>query len=140
MVNRFPLIIDVSDKKLKELPIGDNLEVTNSIAFGNNTLSLNNGTIIINGNALIIPTDVSQLTDEQGLLGDGIVNESSFSRLTKLSTVERDQLLPETGDIIYNTTESTIQSYVDISDWSLDLEPQPLPGWISLYTPPLPPA
>ena len=148
MANRYPLIIDATDKKLKELPIGDNLRVdgdiitqgnitaqtvvantlngeltgdvtgnligdvignltgdvigsvfaddstllidsVNSIIPGENIvgtitaniLGSNNQVLVDSNNNTIsylvlsdtpfIPTDISQLNDEQGLLGDG---------------------------------------------------------------------
>jgi hypothetical protein len=73
MANRIPLIVDQNDgNKIKELPAGDNLDLTNSGIV--NASSIETGTISISGvnfsgsyNDLTgkptIPTDVASLTD-----------------------------------------------------------------------------
>lgn len=59
-------------------------------------------------------------------------------QLSKLTTAQRNAFTPEVGDIIYNVDLSTVQIYVGITAWTGD-PPVPVPGWISLYTPPDPP-
>ena len=81
MANRIPLVIDTSDgNKIKELPINDNLDLGNSNLVGVN--SIGTQTITIAGNPFTlqysqlqntptIPSDISELTDNTGLLGQG---------------------------------------------------------------------
>ena len=81
MANRIPLIVDTADgNKIKELPINDNLDLTNSNLVGVN--SVQTQTLSIAGTpftlqyselqgAPTIPADISDLTDTQSLLGQG---------------------------------------------------------------------
>ena len=81
MANRVPLVVDTSDgNKIKELPINDNLDLTNSNLVGVNAISTQS--ITINSqpftlqyselqNTPTIPSDISELTDNTGLLGQG---------------------------------------------------------------------
>ena len=81
MANRIPLVVDTSDgNKIKELPINDNLDLTNSNLVGVNAISTQS--ITINSQpftlqyselqgAPTIPADISELTDTQSLLGQG---------------------------------------------------------------------
>jgi len=81
MANRIPLVVDTSDgNKIKELPINDNLDLTNSNLVGVNAISTQS--ITINSqpftlqyselqNTPTIPSDISELTDNTGLLGQG---------------------------------------------------------------------
>ena len=81
MANRLPLVVDTSDgNKIKELPVNDNLDLGNSNLVGVN--SIGTQTITIAGNPFTlqysqlqntptIPSDISELTDNTGLLGQG---------------------------------------------------------------------
>ena len=81
MANRIPLVVDTADgNKIKELPINDNLDLTNSNLVGVN--SVQTQTLSIAGTpftlqyselqgAPTIPADISDLTDTQSLLGQG---------------------------------------------------------------------
>ena len=81
MANRIPLVVDTADgNKIKELPINDNLDLTNSNLVGVNAISTQS--ITINSqpftlqyselqNTPTIPSDISELTDTQSLLGQG---------------------------------------------------------------------
>lgn len=81
MANRIPLVVDTADgNKIKELPINDNLDLTNSNLVGVN--SVQTQTLSIAGTpftlqyselqgAPTIPADISELTDNTGLLGQG---------------------------------------------------------------------
>jgi len=81
MANRIPLIVDTTDgNKIKELPVNDNLDLTNSNLVGVN--SVQTQTLSIAGTpftlqyselqgAPTIPADISDLTDTQSLLGQG---------------------------------------------------------------------
>ena len=81
MANRIPLIVDTTDgNKIKELPVSDNLDLTGSSIV--NVVSVQTQTLSIGGTAFsgsyaelsnkpIIPTDIGDLTDTQGLLGQG---------------------------------------------------------------------
>ena len=81
MANRIPLVVDTTDgNKIKELPVGDNLDLTNSSLL--NATSVQTQTLSIGGTAFTgsytdltntptIPADISDLTDTQGLLGQG---------------------------------------------------------------------
>ena len=81
MANRIPLVVDTSDgNKIKELPIGDNLDLANSSLIGVNNItatSVSLGSNIFTGsyadlsNKPTIPADISDLTDTQSLLGQG---------------------------------------------------------------------
>ena len=76
-----------------------------------------------------------------------VINGIGTLRLPTLSNAERDQLTPEVGDIIYNFNASSVQIYVGIVSWTQDpnpegtpnFQPEPIPGWVNLYTPPPPP-
>ncbi len=197
MANRYPLIIDATNKKLKELPIGDNLRVDGDIVISNGNITINgnplNETIFINYNQInnppiipadideladinnilstrdlvgasifsadstllidgingtisydilvdtpFIPNDISQLSDVQGLLGDGstIAGIGTF-QLPKMTTAQRNNLTPEEGDMIYNFDVPTVQVYVGVSAWTSDPDnPETIPGWVNLFTPP----
>lgn len=81
MANRIPLVVDTADgNKIKELPINDNLDLTNSNLVGVNAIQTQS--ITINSqpftgsyteltNKPTIPADISDLTDTQSLLGQG---------------------------------------------------------------------
>jgi hypothetical protein len=81
MADRIPLVVDTADgNKIKELPINDNLDLTNSNLVGVN--SVQTQTLSIAGTpftlqyselqgAPTIPADISELTDNTGLLGQG---------------------------------------------------------------------
>ena len=81
MANRIPLVVDTTDgNKIKELPVGDNLDLTNSSLL--NATSVQTQTLSIGGTAFTgsyteltnrptIPADISDLTDTQSLLGQG---------------------------------------------------------------------
>jgi len=81
MANRIPLVVDTTDgNKIKELPVNDNLDLTNSNLVGVN--SIETQAIQIAGTPFTrqyselvgtptIPTDISDLTDTQSLLGQG---------------------------------------------------------------------
>jgi hypothetical protein len=81
MANRIPLVVDTSDgNKIKELPIGDNLDLSNSSLIGVNNItatSVSLGANVFTGsytdlsNKPTIPADISDLTDTQTLLGQG---------------------------------------------------------------------
>lgn len=81
MANRIPLVVDTSDgNKIKELPINDNLDLTNSNLVGVNAISTQSITIASQPftlqyselqNTPTIPSDISELTDNTGLLGQG---------------------------------------------------------------------
>ena len=81
MANRIPLVVDTSDgNKIKELPINDNLDLTNSNLVGVNAISTQSITIASQPftlqyselfNTPTIPSDLSELTDNTGLLGQG---------------------------------------------------------------------
>ena len=78
MANRIPLV--VSDNKIKELPVGDSLNLSgNSIVNATSIASTNinlGGTVFTGSyteltNKPTIPTDISQLTDTTNKIGSG---------------------------------------------------------------------
>ena len=82
MANRFPLILDTADSnKIKELPSGDNLDLTGSgiSAVGNIT-------------------------------GTGTVTSKDL-RMTGYTTSERDALTANEGQLIYNTSTDKFQGW-----------------------------
>jgi len=88
MANRYPLIIDATNKKLKELPIGDNLRVDGDIVISNGNITINgnplNETIFINYNQInnppVIPADIDELADINNILSTrDLVGASIFS-------------------------------------------------------------
>ena len=82
MANRFPLILDTADSnKIKELPSGDNLDLTGSgiSAVGNIT-------------------------------GTGTVTSKDI-KMTGYTTSERDALTAAEGQLIYNTSTDKFQGY-----------------------------
>ena len=77
MANRFPLILDTADSnKLKELPNGDNLDLTGS--------------------------GISAVGD---ITSTGTTTAKSV-KLSGYTTAERDALSPVEGQMIYNTTDT----------------------------------
>ena len=82
MANRFPLILDTTDNnKIKELPSGDNLDLTGSGI-----------------NAVEAITSSSTVT-------------SKDIKITGYTTSERDALTPVRGQFIYNTSSDSFQGY-----------------------------
>ena len=82
MANRFPLILDTADNnKIKELPSGDNLDLTGSGI-----------------NAVEAITSSSTVT-------------SKDIKITGYTTSERDALTPVRGQFIYNTSSDSFQGY-----------------------------
>ena len=83
MANRFPLILDTTDSnKLKELPNGDNLDLTGS--------------------------GISAVGD---ITSTGTTTAKSV-KLSGYTTAERDALSPVEGQMIYNTSTDTFQGYL----------------------------
>jgi len=86
MANRFPLILDTADNnKIKELPSGDNLDLTGSGI-----------------NAVEAITSSSTVT-------------SKDIKITGFTTSERDALTPVRGQLIYNTSSDSFQGYAGSS-------------------------
>ena len=86
MANRFPLILDTTDNnKIKELPSGDNLDLTGSGI-----------------NAVEAITSSSTVT-------------SKDIKITGYTTSERDALTPVRGQLIYNTSSDSFQGYAGSS-------------------------
>ena len=91
MANRFPLILDTADSnKIKELPSGDNLDLTGSgiSAVGN-----------ITGSGTLTSKDI---------------------KITGYTTSERDALTPVRGQLIYNTSTDVFQGYAGSAWQSLE--------------------
>lgn len=113
MANRFPLILDTSDEnKIKELPTGDNLDLTNSNIFNvgsiqaTGTLTVQN--VVVNGTAL---SDVATSGDYGDLTGTPIAfsgNYNDLSNKPSIPTTTRDltdvqDIEPTTGSVLqYN--------------------------------------
>jgi hypothetical protein len=92
MTNRYPLIIDTADKKLKELPLGDSLIIDGDLILTGNisidgqsfesTLTIDYSQI---SNAPIIPSDISDLTDNDDLLSTtNLIGANIFSSTNQL--------------------------------------------------------
>ena len=87
MANRFPLIIDTTDNKIKELPSGDSLDIENGGIRNASFIEANQ--LILNGvvttpfngnyadltNKPTIPADVSELTDSTNIHFSGDYND-----------------------------------------------------------------
>ena len=78
MANRIPLV--VSDNKIKELPVGDSLNLSGNSIVNATSIAANNvnlgGTVFTGSyteltNKPTIPTDINQLTDTSNLLSSG---------------------------------------------------------------------
>ena len=78
MANRIPLV--VSDNKIKELPVGDSLNLSGNSIVNATSVAANNvnlgGTVFTGSyteltNKPTIPTDINQLTDTSNLLSSG---------------------------------------------------------------------
>ncbi len=78
MANRIPLV--VSDNKIKELPVGDSLNLSGNSIVNATSIAANNvnlgGTVFTGSyteltNKPTIPTDINQLTDSSNLLSSG---------------------------------------------------------------------
>ena len=78
MANRIPLV--VSDNKIKELPVGDSLNLSGNSIVNATSVAANNvnlgGTVFTGSyteltNKPTIPTDINQLTDSSNLLSSG---------------------------------------------------------------------
>ena len=82
MANRFPLILDTTDSnKIKELPSGDNLDLTGSGI---------NAVLSITSSGSITAKDI---------------------KITGYTTSERNALSPVRGQFIYNTSTDTFEGY-----------------------------
>jgi hypothetical protein len=138
MANRIPLVVDTTDgNKIKELPVNDNLDLTNSNLVGVN--SIETQAIQIAGTAFTrqyselegtptIPTDISDLTDTQSLLGQGgggggttIISGGGGLILTADDSVARTILPGNTlkiqgsGDVTTSLTEENGTDVLTIS-------------------------
>jgi hypothetical protein len=90
MANRFPLIIDTSDdNKLKELPSGDNIDLT--------------GSGIVNSNDISSNTKITSLGEVVG----------QTLKCAGITEAQRDSLSPENGSIVYNTDRHKFQGYAN---------------------------
>jgi len=86
MANRFPLILDTADSnKIKELPSGDNLDLTGSGISAVESI-----------------TSSSTITSKE-------------IKITGYTTSERDALTPVRGQLIYNTSSESFQGYAGSS-------------------------
>jgi hypothetical protein len=113
MANRFPLILDTSDEnKIKELPTGDNLDLTNSNIFNVGSIqatgTLTVQSVVVNGTAL---SDVATSGDYGDLTGTPIAfsgNYNDLSNKPSIPTTTRDltdvqDIQPTTGSVLqYN--------------------------------------
>jgi len=113
MANRFPLILDTSDEnKIKELPTGDNLDLTNSNIFNVGSIqatgTLTVQSVVVNGTAL---SDVATSGDYGDLTGTPIAfsgNYNDLSNKPSIPTTTRDltdvqDIEPTTGSVLqYN--------------------------------------
>lgn len=66
MANRYPLVIDSATKQIKELPSGDNLNLTGNNIVGLTELSVD-GNIALTGNILINETNILELVSYNDL-------------------------------------------------------------------------
>ena len=83
MANRFPLILDTADSnKIKELPSGDNLDLTGS-----------------------------GISAVDGITASGTVTSKDI-RMIGYTTSERDALSASQGQLIYNTSIGKFQGYI----------------------------
>jgi hypothetical protein len=118
MANRFPLVLDTTDgNKIKELPDGDNLDLTNSSIISVNDIT-SAGTIYaqdlrIRGNT-IAPVNFNNLADTPANYDNASnyfvkVNSSGtgiiFSPLDNLGTINVNNL-EAGGDVVPNTTNT----------------------------------
>jgi len=124
-MKRYPLTIDATSKRIQELPIGDGLKIDGSLSvpeiIGNMDKTLN-----IESNEDLTLTINSD--KRVRILGAGV-----FQLPIIANNQQRDNIIAEEGDIIYNQDQSTIQVYVRIASWD---NGDPVPGWINLYNPP----
>ena len=70
MANSFPLIIDYTSSKIKELPSGDNLDLTNSNISNVNNVSVS-GTVVISSPANLKINSATGLPSGRALITDG---------------------------------------------------------------------
>ena len=82
MANRIPLV--VSDNKIKELPVGDSLNLSGNSIVNATSVAANNvnlgGTVFTGSyteltNKPTIPTDINQLTDTSNLSTAFVIGE-----------------------------------------------------------------
>lgn len=114
MANRFPLIIDTQDNKIKELPNGDSLTLENggivncsfietgSITVGGTVIAPFDGSYTSLSDRPTIPTDLSQLTDATNLLTQSV----TFANITSKPTTIAG----------YGITDAFSGSYNDLSN------------------------
>ena len=93
------------------------LFIANDITVGNNIVALQVATLsdVTVGANLLINGTVTSTTDITLQAGTGVgdrveVSNSPF-KLASFTTVERDALSAENGDMIYNTTDNKFQGY-----------------------------
>lgn len=111
--------IDTSDSSaltiLPAVVLNSDLTVENNLVVDNNiTAGAITATTITTENFNITGTstisfDAASILQFQA--GDAVKVEDSLFRLGKFTTVERDALTPENGDVIYNTSTNKFQGY-----------------------------
>jgi trimeric autotransporter adhesin len=117
MANRIPLIVDTTDgNKIKELPIGSNLDLTGSGIVGTTSIgttsitadvsvlnSINTNNIIVNASADL--GSVENLTINGGTAGQ-VLSTDGAGNVSFITLGNYDQNLNTTDDVTFNTVGS----------------------------------
>lgn len=138
MANRFPIILDTTAGELKEIPIGDTLDLTNNQISGLFGLEVSgtidaaeifkNGSSILNQvnyndilNLPSIPADVNQLEDIDNLIPNDVADLTDNQNLlggansfTELSDTP-DSFVGRTGQILAVNPEETALGFIEFS-------------------------
>lgn len=136
MANRYPLIVDTSDNnKIKELPSGDNLNLSGSGIVNAASITVNGlistQSLTVNGASL---STVATTGDYNDLLNTPIAFSGSYNDLTNRPTIptstrtldDVQNIEPENGDaLIYNSVAgryepTPISTSFDIGSFNLD--------------------
>jgi len=136
MANRFPLVVDTSDQnKIKELPAGDNLNLSGSGIVNAASIAVNGSlsaqSISVNGTSLATVATTGSYND---LTNTPIAFSGSYNDLTNRPTIptttrtlgDVQNIEPSNGDaLIYNSIAGryepvAIQTTFDLGNFNLD--------------------
>ncbi len=92
MANRFPLVLDTTDSQLKELPLGDDLELTGSSIIGVQNITavgnINAADIVVNGESITTSIDYNNLLNKPVLAP--VATSGIYGDLQELPTIPED--------------------------------------------------
>ena len=110
MANRYPLIFDADNKKIKELPIDDSLRIDGDLTIANSLKTENEFDLVIQSEQDI---EIVLRENKRIKISGGVFQAPKFTE------EERNQLDSEEGDIIFNTSTNSLQIFTQMSETEL---------------------